>query len=256
VSRQEADQENLVKRIDFYYFLSWGLILLAIFGVPKHTKHRLVLQPIAAMSKQQLASHSLLLKDEDGETLGMCTGTAIGPHALLTAEHCLERGGVKKISPDLATEDHNILAVAGDGRDHVLLLLDGSPFTNYITVKPGTAKLKDLVNMYGAGGGEYPPAHKSGHVVDCQDPSDVDTNAGIVCTTLPIIPGDSGSAVYEADGEMVGIVTYSDTERPYTNVDFALNFSQKMYNDAAAFDGTHTPKPVTKKKVENPFDIF
>jgi hypothetical protein len=253
VSRQEADQEKLVKRIDFYYFLSLGLILLAIFGVPKYNKHRPVLQSVATMSKQQLASHSLLLEDEDGETLGMCTGTAVGPHSLLTAEHCMRRGVVKQLSIDLATEDHKILAVAGDGRDHVLLLLDGSPFTNYIIVKFGTAKLKDIVSMYGSGGREYPPVYKSGQVVDCQDPSDVDINAGIVCTTLPVIPGDSGSAVYEADGEMVGIVTYSDTERPYTNVDFALNFSQKMYNDAAAFDGTHTPKPVTKKKVNTKY---
>jgi hypothetical protein len=228
-----------VKRIDFYYFLSIGLLALVFMGVPtfKHKALRLPLQPVNTMSVEQLSSHSLSLEDKDSGYLGLCSSTAIGKHAVLTAEHCLMNGDVKQVELDMATEDHRILAAASDGRDHVILLLDGTPFKNFVSVVNANSPVNDEVMIYGVGGHAYPPVPKHGHTVTCEDPSDMDSSAGIFCTTIPVIPGDSGSAIYNSMKQVVGVVTYSSTGRPYTNVNFALNFTQGKLDEAQKFSG-------------------
>jgi hypothetical protein len=240
-----------VKRTDFYYFLTLGLILLFLFGDSIKLPHlHKPMRPVIAMPKEQLSSHAVTLQDEDDEPYGECTGTAIGPHALLLAEHCLHRGKAHSVTLDYSTEDHEILAAAGDGRDHAILLLDGTPFKNIVDVKQVQAKENEALIYFGAGGEQYPPVPKVGRSVNCEDPSDVDVSSGVLCTNLPAIQGDSGSAIFNLKGEIVGLITYTVSEAPYTNVDFALNFEQKQLDVAATFSGKEEDLPSAPKDLE------
>ena len=222
-----------------------ALIILAAFSFISLPKRPHGHKPLpTTMSVERKASHFLYLKDADGRGLGVCTGTAIGPHAILTAAHCDKDNEVKQVQIDLATETHDILSTATDGRDHIIMLVDGTPFTNIESVLYGTVVLGEPVVFYGVGGGAYPPVAKRGVINDCQDPSDLDAAAGQWCMTASAIPGDSGSTVYNAQGQVVGIVTYLDRDtEPTGTIGYALAFTDEQLVQAAAFDGEHTPRP-------------
>ena len=60
------------------------------------------------------------------------------------------------------------------------------------------------------------------------DTSEIDIAAGAHVFTLPVVPGDSGSAVYGKDGDIVALVTYSDKNEQTDKsqaVGFALAFT-------------------------------
>ena len=222
----------------FYYFLTLAILALATFGVPTlRLPHRKAVSK--PTTKEQRSSHRIqMLKDKD--KLGSCTGTAIGPHAILTAEHCVE-GEPTDLRIDLATEKHEIIAASFDDRDHVILILGGSPFTAFEEPVLTKAVIGETVTIYGAAGGTYPPTPRYGKVLDCDDPSDLDAAAEEACYSFEAIPGDSGSAVYNTKGQVVGIVTYrvedSDTGE-VTGIGFSLHYSQKILDRAYTFDGT------------------
>ncbi len=219
-----------------------ALIILAAFSFISLPKKPHGHKPLpTTMSVEQKASHYLFMQGSYGSGIGVCTGTAIGPHAILTAAHCDKENEVKQVQIDLATETHEVMSTVADGRDHIIMLVDGTPFTNIETVVYGTAALGEPVVFYGVGGAVYPPVAKHGVVSDCQDPSDVDAAAGQWCMTASAIPGDSGSAVYNAQGQVVGIVTYLDLDTlPTGTIGYALCFTEKQLADAAVFDGKKT----------------
>jgi len=245
-----------MKRIDFYYFLTIALIALMVYiQAPSASQERSIHHhstPISRMSKEQLGSHEIQFKDMDSpmDTLATCSSTAIAPHAFMTATHCLLSAKTSLFTMDYALEFHQILAVETDGRDHVIVLTDGTPFKNYSPIIPATPSLNEVVTIFGDGGYEYPPVPKYGRVTDCQDPSDVDEAAGVQCWTIPVIAGDSGSAVYNSKGQVVSLISYGLYEgkgKPTTGIGFTLNFTQKQWDHARTFDGLPVPEPPAKK---------
>jgi hypothetical protein len=251
----ERPQDNTMNRIDFYYILTVALITVAML-LPTHRQaaHPVAHKrptPSSLVTKEQRASHGISFKDQGAEEVGECTGTAVGPHAILTASHCILSAKTSLLSIDYAPEIHELLDVSTDGRDHVILLLDGAPFTTYERVDASDSLLiGDTVTLYGIGGSNYPPVPKFGKVVDCEDPSDVDADAKEFCFTIPTIPGDSGAAIYNTKGQIVGIVTYGldyGDGSPTGGIGFALGFTHKQYDYAMTFDGKPPVKVVGKK---------
>jgi len=239
-----------MSRIDFYYFLLLGILCLAIFGVPKlpHERYQQP-HPIKDMPAQQLASHFLIFQTMEGENVTSCTGTAIGPHAFMTATHCVRGKNAAKVLIDLTMDAHLLLSTVSDGRDHTIFLINGQAFQNYISVVPVDAKMDSVLVTYGTGKGAYPPIPKYGRVMSCEDPSDLDRIEHEFCTTLPVVSGDSGAAIYDDKGEVVGLVTFAiDNEITYTNTNFALNFARNQLDFAATFGiGGETPIPRHQK---------
>lgn len=236
-----------MKRIDFYYFFTLWLVLcygaLTLFGgsapavfhnPATYTKHT---------TKEQLASHMVTFLNDKGEEGGTCSATAIGPHAFLTARHCDQQYDAEGVQFDRTLEQHDILGHISDRRDHTIYITNGTPFTNYSPVVAADAVVGETVTMYGDGSRIYPPLPHFGKVMDCDDPSDLAAAAGEACFSLQIIPGDSGSAVYNTKGEIVGLITYSIMHEPFTAEGFALHFSQSVLDRAASFDGTEPKEP-------------
>ena len=192
--------------------------------------------PNHSASLQTRSSHRLsILKSEI--PLGKCTGTAIGPHAILTAAHCNEGDAIQV---DQTLTIYKIKKVIRDGRDHVIFLLDGPAFYDVQPYETRYPVVGERVHAYGFGGGHYPSEYKTGKVLDEYDPSEVDDAAGFYYFTVPAIPGDSGSAVYGSDGRMVGLVTYSHKDKPGLfsrshMAGFALNFTSKQIKQAQEF---------------------
>ncbi len=170
---------------------------------------------VAPLEKK--ASHQVTFLDTEGQPRARCTMTAIAPAAFLTAAHCNDGAKPSEdVNIDLSTQIFHLVAVTDDGRDHVIYLLDKSIFTNFVDIVPGSAteKIGDAVHMYGCGGGEYPCILKNGLVTNIDDTSDVDQASSFVEYSIPVISGDSGSAIYNDKNEVVALVTYGITAQP------------------------------------------
>jgi hypothetical protein len=158
---------------------------------------------------QEKVEHTIYFLDDSWKPTERCTATAIAPHAILTTEHCnlTVQGNIGSfINIDLSTRRYKIFNEFFDERDHVIYILDGPAFKNIlpeeymINVKPSHGK----VFIYGAA------SNRSDGKVDNDfvQVSDVDINQGLAYYTIPVFPGDSGSAIFDENGKVVGLVTY------------------------------------------------
>lgn len=196
---------------------------------------------------QQRVEHMLNFQTANNKDFGECTGTAVGPHAILTAEHCNDRytGKGTQILLDESMRHYHILGAIGDNQDHVIFLLDGPPLKNFVDI----SKLVDVAPprpgehlvIYGDGMREFPPKRRDGKVdllEQEEDSSDVDADLGMTYYTMEVIPGDSGSAVFGEDGRIVGIITYSTectTHHSEGSAGFPLAYSRQALEQIQAF---------------------
>lgn len=208
---------------------------------------------------QARASHKLgIMRSRDvdptDDPLGHCTGTVVGPHAILTAEHC-NRG--KTLELDYSLRPYHIIKILRDHRDHVIYLVDGPAFYEIEPYVARKAFVGEKAHIYGCGGTVYPCLLKLGVVTDEYDPSEVDQADGLIYSSIPGIPGDSGSAVYGEDGAIIAVLTYGGEVPVNIGVRrfigaFALQFTPEQITEAQSFDlpkETHVnpaprPKPI------------
>ena len=230
-----------------------GLVVVVLISLSVMT-YRLgnVLNHLHAdTTPQEGATHMIQLVNPYGRQVGLCTATAIGPHALLTAHHCNPEGRNKQVDIDYATRHFHIQQTLVDDHDHDIYLLDGPAFKNTVTYSVRPAKVGEPVYMWGDGEGTYPSRQLTGQAITTFDPSDVDQDAGEVSFSLQCIPGDSGSAVYGSDGKIVALITYgvddsgesmfNTFDHPYS-LDFMPSFTDDQIKTAVEYVPTD-PKP-------------
>src|ERR1035437_6132627 len=87
-------------------------------------------------------------KEDLGES-GHCSGTAVGPHAFLTAQHCFKNSNLIRIGND--TNPTHILAALIDGHDHVIYLVDRD-FLTWSAIDQRTLNVGESVHQWGAPG--------------------------------------------------------------------------------------------------------
>lgn len=195
---------------------------------------------ITQITLEQRASHMVSYLDEDGKETTLCTATAIGPHALLTASHCndgIRRKASTEIKLDYSAHHYTIFAIASDDRDHDIYLIDGPPLLAYISLKVGVAKYGESIRFYGFGEGVYPSTERDGWVRADDDPSDVDHGVQFSLFEIASYHGDSGSAVYNEQGQVVGIVSYGIVWYGSEKMgSYALAFSDEKIQIAQHFD--------------------
>lgn len=129
---------------------------------------------------------TLRLRVEDG----LCSGTAIGPHALLTARHCFNKKLVSVNNIPMQA-----LKFAHEGRDAVVVTVSGE-FKHW--AKRGGRPIQgDRLRFWGNPVGE-PDVYRE--VLVSRAWTDGIVLQGTIC------PGDSGAGLMNDRGEVVGIV--------------------------------------------------
>jgi len=180
----------------------------------------------------------------------VCSATAVGPHAILTATHCEMPTEVVEIDG----QEEEIQGYARDGRDHTILLVSAT-FTDWADFSTEPVQSGDDVFMFGNPGGHIDFFRKG---VVAKAPLDT---TGISRLELAFIGpeavmtvydfnswfGDSGAAIFDMDGKIVGVVSVMGTLGEHEGIPqhqfmiggFTLRFSQSILDGAKHY----APKP-------------
>jgi len=165
-----------------------------------------------------------------------CSGTAIGPHALLTVSHC-------EIPTDEATVDGHyvkIVRILRDGHDHSIFLLSGVTFPVVATLGEDKLYEGEHIHFWGHLDGKTRALYREGTValLDEFEP-DSELKPATVPHTLIQVPtggGDSGSGIFNADEQLIGVLSMSEE---LGKVKFAgmfnLDFTSVQLDEARKF---------------------
>jgi hypothetical protein len=201
----------------------------------------IVTTPMFAFNKKQLtklqqeqhkAMHEIIMvdRDENGVILGggLCTAYAVGPHTLLTAEHCND-ASTDQIYVDPTDKDAvrnntapylTVVSRTFDKQDHMLLDLKGANFKYTIYLGPSEAgqprlpKQGEKTYQWGNPQGirdQFREGLVMGSIPisDLKDMDGVDATGPLYLVQEVVIGGDSGSSVFsQDDGQLIGIVTF------------------------------------------------
>lgn len=184
---------------------------------------------------RKAASHTIYFMNDtlDG-VAARCTSTTIGPHVVLTDEHCNFRadGNIGKIVQFDSTKWFwTITGESVDNHDHALLFLDGPSFRDIVPVD-ALLEAKSTDGLY------YYYGSTSGYVSGVLDEgwydiSDVEQDEGLHVFKMSVLRGDSGAAIYGPDGRIIGLVSYYFNDK-YSGA-FELNFTPEMLRTAHDF---------------------
>jgi hypothetical protein len=208
-------------------------------------------KPQESIIPPQRTSHMLYFQSKFGFGMGLCTGTTIGPHSILTATHCDSMGTAVSLTLDLSMRRYAVLGTATDNRDHLIIFMDGPPMSNILPIEDlfSVPPIRDgeVVVFCGNGEARYPAKCIYGSVAPQttkDDPSEIDKAQGMFYLTSIAIPGDSGSAIYRTDGKVIGLISY----RMFGNTDArAAGFGLDFKLDALQF--AHTFEEKDRKKI-------
>lgn len=131
---------------------------------------------------------------------GHCSPTAIGRKAILTASHC------ELPTNEIRIDGHRavITATIRDKFDHTVYILDGVEFQKWAKFAHRKPVLGEKVHIFGRPGG-WPMVFRSGEVAN------VDTEVDMY--GLVSFPGDSGSAIFNEDGEILDVLSFGTCQR-------------------------------------------
>lgn len=199
------------------------LAISPAFGIRKKQFSKLQELQHKAMHEIVVATHAA---DGTIDKAGLCTAYAVGPHTLLTAEHCdlgndiyvdpINRAGIR----DGSAHFFAITAKAYDHQDHMLLTIAGENFKDVEYLGPNVRlpKQGERVYFWGNPAGirdQYREGLVIGAMpnVDANSPGDeehVDAVGPLLyLAQIAVVGGDSGSSVFsETDGALIGIVTF------------------------------------------------
>jgi hypothetical protein len=200
-------EDNMLKK------LMASLLITMLFVLPACP----VSQPQQDM--QRLARHWIIMYDQQNDEAAGCTAQAVSDHTLLTAEHCIVPGGqlyvdlVPHSKDDFAKNKPTpITNIVLDGQDHALLTTPNMTYQYKIHYSPATSVapvLGEHVYWYGNPAGVQNIA-RDGKIVGTIPAAEIadGKNATLFVVQAPVVGGDSGSAVYDDQGNLIGVITY------------------------------------------------
>jgi hypothetical protein len=191
----------------------------------------------AAVRKVEGSSHVIYMESPVAGQSG-CSATSIGPHVLLTASHCEEPTGTLTIDGKSGVK---ILKIYRDENDHSILFLDGVKFDYVSKVTPRKLRDKEFVFIWGNPGGSGVQFVKDLRVGKFLT-QNVFKGRLVDVFELDSQHGDSGSAIFDINGNIVDVLSiggnlvvphYGDVENATGALELA--FDQAKYEEAARF---------------------
>jgi hypothetical protein len=158
---------------------------------PKPTPHNPAIEH-AHLITYEIEFHTKLINEK-------CSATAIGPHALLTASHC--EGPTEDILIDFMP--HKVLGIARDENEHTVFFVDDK-FYAWAKVSTEAMQLGDDVFLFG-NPGDMLDVLRKGYVSKMS--ADMDDDKAEFALDFNGWPGDSGAGIFNAKGELVGVVS-------------------------------------------------
>lgn len=127
---------------------------------------------------------------------GSCSGTVIGPGAILSATHCFVGAHALAVNGEPVA----VLSAISDGNDHTILFVN-KHFNDFAV--PGSAPVQtEEVFIYG-NPGDLSDIYRVGHVAGTA----VRQNVALTLYDLNGYFGDSGSGIFDANGKLVGVIS-------------------------------------------------
>lgn len=125
---------------------------------------------------------------------GICSGTSIGPHKILSASHCWNMGGAL-----VSVNGYPVTSVQrwDDGRDHTIVVVTQT-FRQWATVR-GKLTQGQAISFYGNAVGLH-DLYRRGYVAG--------VDGSTVLIDCMVGHGDSGAGLFDARGYLVGVVSY------------------------------------------------
>lgn len=167
------------------------------------------------------ATHFIVQKNMSSDS--ECSATAIGPHALLTANHC-------EVSTDELyiyglPQPVHILGRIRDDNDHSIYLVDGPVFPYaHINLKPDYL-YGMRVYMFGNPDGHI-DFYRQGYAVGIGNTGDAkDIQPDEIMFDLNIFRGDSGAALFDLDGNIIGVISQAYVTASPQAAAFTLKFA-------------------------------
>ena len=161
---------------------------------------------------------------------GVCSGTIVGRHTVLTATHCFEGfDGKLSISGRAVT----VKDKADDGWDHTLIVVDAS--FDYWASHGAEPRQQENVFVFGNPGG-HADWYRRGYVVGTDADND---GRPVTIYDLNGFYGDSGSGVFADDGSVVGVISLVAFQSRFgvplkMMASYALHFTPEQWAKAGA----------------------
>jgi hypothetical protein len=144
---------------------------------------------------------------------GDCSGYAVGPHSMLTAGHCVfGNADPSKVSISFGKSAPEVITeIILDGHDHALVVFTSKTFSTYVAMTFAIPEQSDRVFMWGNPTSLdaldcWREGYFSGHGL---------YNSGgaahpFYLFIMPSAHGDSGSLIFNGNGDIVGMANQGD----------------------------------------------
>ncbi len=183
----------------------------------------------SAIEQQHATTHRIGVYDlEKGDTwnaeVGHCSATVVGPHAILTAQHCFMDSNLIRL--DAEKDPTRIISAIIDGNDHVIYIVDRT-FNSWVGIDERPLVANEKVHLWGAPG-RHTDVFRVGYFVEYAPEKELDPTETVQFENfiLPIYPGDSGSGVFDESGNVVAVTSMTDQSAGSLDISLAFTSAQ------------------------------
>lgn len=196
----------------FYQFIL-AVILLALSQSCSKPKAAAPVNPPIALEQQHSATHRVgvyeQFEEDDTDPFdesGHCSGTAVARNAILTAQHCFKDSNQIRIDDNAYST--TIMAAFIDGNDHVIYIVDYA-FSHWASINQRSLIDGEHVHFWGAPG-KNTDVFRTGYFVWLAPEAKLDKKFLFQQFILPTFEGDSGSGIFDENGDVVAVISYAD----------------------------------------------